>query len=122
MFIMSDGMENQSSDSDPTPPVRTSILPGQFPVYRTYKPKDNFENKAKIAWSLAMMGIIILPLGAIATYIAADALAGMSRAKDEKGKNDALVALALGVIEVAATIAFCLWYSNAHSFIRLLSK
>lgn len=119
---MPDGSRDQFDQSSSNPPIQNSVLPGQFPVYRTYKPKESFENRAKIAWALAMMGIIILPLGAIATYIAADALAGMSRTKDEKGKNDALVALTVGIIEVAATIAACLWYSNAHSFIRLLSK
>jgi hypothetical protein len=122
MRSMPEGMRDQGNDSNSTPPVQSSVLPGQFPVYRTYKPRENFENKAKIAWAFAMMGIIILPLGVLAAYMGADALAGINRAGEQKGRSDAMTALVLGIIETLATIAACIWYSEAHSFIRLLSK
>jgi F0F1-type ATP synthase membrane subunit c/vacuolar-type H+-ATPase subunit K len=116
-------MSEQTPDRDPNDtPIESSVLPGQYAVYKTFKPKEQFEPKAKIAWAFAMMGIIILPLGLIAAYIAADALAGMNRTGNQKGRNDAMVGLVVGVIEVVALIAVCIWYSETHSFIRWLNR
>jgi hypothetical protein len=116
-------MPQDMSNPDPNDtPIETSVLPGQYAVYRPFKPHEQFDGKAKIAWALAMMGIIILPLGIFAAYTGADALAGMNRTGNQKGRNDAMVALVLGAIEVLATIGVCIWYSHTHSFIKLLSK
>jgi F0F1-type ATP synthase membrane subunit c/vacuolar-type H+-ATPase subunit K len=118
---MSDEKLDQVHDPNDKP-IETSVLPGQYAIYKPFKPKEQFEQKAKIAWAAAMIGIIILPLGIIAAYIGADALAGMNRTGNQKGRNDAMVALVLGVIEVVALIGACLWYSETHSFIRLLNR
>jgi hypothetical protein len=116
-------MSEQLPDQDPNDtPIKTSVLPGQYAVYKPFKPHEQFDGKAKIAWAFAMMGILILPLGAFAAYIGADALAGMNRTGNQKGRNDAMVALVLGAIEVLALVGVCVWYSHTHSFIRLLSK
>jgi F0F1-type ATP synthase membrane subunit c/vacuolar-type H+-ATPase subunit K len=117
--VMPDGMP----DHDPNEtPIETSVLPGQYSIYKPFRPKEQFEPKAKLAWAFAMMGIIILPLGLIAAYLGADALAGMNRTGNQKGRNDAMVGLVLGVIEVVAMVAVCIWYSETHSFIRLLNR
>jgi F0F1-type ATP synthase membrane subunit c/vacuolar-type H+-ATPase subunit K len=121
MLLFMPGDQFQSNDPS-EPPIETSVLPGQYAVYKPFKPKEEFESKAKLAWAFGMIGIIILPLGMIAAYIGADAMAGMNRTGNQKGRNDAMVGLVLGVIEVVALIAVCIWYSRTHSFIKLLNR
>lgn len=122
------------SDEDPVPepaPVvkaaaprggTSALLPGQYPVYKPFKPKEKFEGKARIAMICGMIGIVVLPLGLFAAYIGADALAGMNRSGNQAGRKDAMTGLVLGIAELVAVIGLSIWWSTQYSFIDLMNR
>ncbi|HTL28496.1 MAG TPA: GYF domain-containing protein [Tepidisphaeraceae bacterium] len=100
----------------------SAVLPGQYAVYKAYKPVEKHDGKARAAYLCGLIGIIVLPLGLIAAYLGADALAGINRTGNTAGKKDAMTGLVLGIAELVAAAGLIIWWSTQYSFIDLVNR